>query len=478
MLIDVRTAYVVVGVLYLILPMTVWVLLKDYKQKSVTLWCAGGMLVGLGTAVLGLRPLLVQHLPGFITYTVFNAIVLVGYLSRVQSLRLDLKKPVPFKWLVMWVVLFVSIYEPARIGASDGFRIAIAYWFYSGVGFWLTSAAYEYERFFAIGQMRVIWLVYLIFSIVLCLRATLLALGLESADPFHNSILNLLLATLGMLTAVYSNLAYLGIMLAQAEKRNVASTKKNAELVSVLDKQAKVIRDLMRVQAFSVVGTYGSTVVHEILQPLTAMRFALENLKACPKLSEDKTTQARIVAVDSSAARAIAVIENLRNFIVEREVQIAPVRLDNIMREVLAITASRAKVLDVQVTLKINDDILVMADAHQLQRVVFNIVNNALDAIERNPESVIKQVLINTKYVQQKQFVLIKIIDSGVGLYATDQAEIFEWLSTSSNKGMGIGLALSKMLVESWRGNISAYNADPKVDGLSGAVIELKLQSA
>jgi len=111
--------------------------------------------------------------------------------------------------------------------------------------------------------------------------------------------------------------------------------------------------------------------------------------------------------------------------------------------------------------------------------VLFNIVNNALDSIERNPDNQPdRRVLIDAKYIQQKQFVLIKVIDSGLGLASKDQAEIFEWLSTGSSKGMGIGLALSKMLVESWRGHISAYNADPKVDGLSGAIFELKLQGA
>lgn len=328
--------------------------------------------------------------------------------------------------------------------------------------------------------MRFIWVSYFLLSITLLVRSFLLWVGLEDLTPFKNSFPNTLVMLLGLLTVIYSNLAYVGVMLVRAEKEGAASAQRNTKLVSALDKQAKVIKDLMRVQAFSVVGTYGSTVVHEVLQPLTAMRFALENLKAhVLKLSKDKTTQARIEAVDSSAARAIAVIENLRNFIVEREVRIGPVLLNAIMREVLAITASRAKALDVKIVLKIKGEISVMADGHQLQRVLFNIVNNALDAIERNSSSVAaNQILIDTKYVQQKQFVLIKVIDTGVGLEAKDQVEIFEWLSTSSNKGMGIGLALSKMLVESWRGHISAYNADPKVDGLSGAVFELKLQSA
>jgi signal transduction histidine kinase len=63
--------------------------------------------------------------------------------------------------------------------------------------------------------------------------------------------------------------------------------------------------------------------------------------------------------------------------------------------------------------------------------------------------------------------VLIKIIDSGTGIREGNEAKIFEWLETKSG-GMGIGLALSKMFVESWQGAISAYSANPTWMGFLG----------
>ncbi len=218
--------------------------------------------------------------------------------------------------------------------------------------------------------------------------------------------------------------------------------------------------------------------VHEVLQPLTAMRFALENLKIeIQKIKSNRMLTERLKAVESSADRATAVIENLRNFIVEREVDIRSVALNKILQDVLEIAQIRAQQLQVKIELIMQDKFFVQADEHQLERVLFNIVNNALDAIERNLESFQdRRLLINIKYIQQKTFVLIKVVDSGTGLQVKDPSVIFEWLSPNSNKGMGIGLALCKMLVESWRGSISAYNPDPKVDGLCGAVFELKLR--
>lgn len=481
MLIDVRTAYFILGLLYIILPLTVLLLLKDHKTIPVKFWCFGGLMAGLGMLTLGLRPFLEGKVHGLITYTLPNAMMVIGYSMRAHSLQLDIQKPIQKEWFIASIALFLVFFELARspLGTVQA-RMIVSYFWIGATIFLLAKAAYGYEKKFAITQIRFIWVTYFILAIVLIFKAFLLALNVEKALPFDNTFSNGLIIMFATLSVIYSNLAYVGIMLARAEIEGAHSAKKNTRLLTALNKQTKVIKDLMRVQAFSVVGTYGSTVVHEVLQPLTAMRFALENLKMhLLRLSQDKVTQDRIDAVDSSAARAISVIENLRNFIVEREVQVGPVSLNSIIREVLEITASRAAGMGVQITLNITDKITVLADAHQLQRVLFNIVNNALDAIERNPSNLtLKQILIDTKYVQQKQFVLIKVIDTGVGLQAKDQAEIFEWLSSSSSKGMGVGLALSRILVESWHGHISAYNADPNIDGLTGAVFELKLKSA
>jgi len=468
------------GLLYIVLPLSVFFLLREHKQPAVRLWCIGGLVVGVSLVFLALRPLLEERFSGFFVLTFSNTLLIVGYLTRFQSLRIDIEKPLSKIIFFGAIALYVGMFELARNSGHLVHRMVIAYFSAGLVIFMLATAAYQYEQKFGVKQIRFIWVSYYALALTLLVRSIFLSLGWDEAVTFQNSITNSLIVILGIFTVIYSNVAYVGVMLAKAEKEGIAATKKNEKLLKALHKQTGVIKDLMRVQAFSVVGTYGSAVVHEVLQPLTAMRFALENLKTqVLKGSKDKTTQARIDAVDSSAARVIAVIENLRNFIVEREVQIGSVSLNNIMLEVMEITSSRARKMGVEITLKIEDEISVMADAHQLQRVLFNILNNALDAIERcsnaNPNPC---VLINARYVQQKNFVLIKVIDSGVGLQSKDQIEIFEWLSTNSNKGMGIGLALSKMLVESWRGSISAYNADPKVDGLSGAVFELKLQSA
>jgi C4-dicarboxylate-specific signal transduction histidine kinase len=173
------------------------------------------------------------------------------------------------------------------------------------------------------------------------------------------------------------------------------------------------------------------------------------------------------------------VIENLRNFMVERNVEVKPVDIRLTLEEVIALVHPRVRALGVDISIESTiSNSAVLADQHQLERVFFNIINNALDAIDKRAIAWdMRRILIKLNHVQQKQFVLIKIIDSGPGIPEGEEARIFEWLETKSG-GMGIGLSLCRMLVESWQGAISAYSAKPELDGLSGAVFELKLKSA
>jgi C4-dicarboxylate-specific signal transduction histidine kinase len=284
----------------------------------------------------------------------------------------------------------------------------------------------------------------------------------------------------GMLAVVFSNIGYVAVVMGRVERDYQNSLIKNVEISQALEKRNASIKDLMRMQAFSTVGTYGATVVHEVLQPLTALRFGLENLESyLLKNNNDDNTKERLSAVKKPAERAIGVIENLRNFMVERNIDVKPVLLDEVIQSV--INLHQARVLELGASISMKSTIssgYVLADQHQLERVLFNIINNALDAIKHKAQTDLnKKIIIKIQHIQQKQFVLIKVIDSGDGIPEGMETKIFEWMETQSG-GMGIGLALSRMLVESWQGTISAYSASAEMDGLSGAVFELKLRSA
>jgi C4-dicarboxylate-specific signal transduction histidine kinase len=133
------------------------------------------------------------------------------------------------------------------------------------------------------------------------------------------------------------------------------------------------------------------------------------------------------------------------------------------------------KIAQQQVSIEViasDADLQVVADDAQINHVLINILDNAIDATANNTNNK-RDIKIKVRSAGHQ--VYVQVIDSGSGLSSKVQADMFNWLASNKVGGIGIGLALSKMFVESWGGKITGRNADPSTDQLSGALIELSL---
>lgn len=481
MFIDVKTAYFLLGFLYLVMPTSAYFYLKNFRSRTVSMWCFGGVLNGLALVMISFRPYMLNRYPDFITFTLLNTLIVAGYSLRIQSLRIEMQRGDSNYLLYGFILMFMIGYHACVVFGNDlGPRVIFALVVISILLFRLAWTAKLYQAHFKLHRIGFIASIYGLLGVALAVKVIMLVMGLESYDILEQSTINTIMTVTGILAVIYSNLGYIALVLAKVEKNYEATLAKNKEMVSVLDKRNASIKDLMRMQAFSAVGTYGATVVHEVLQSLTALRFGIENLEShLVKNNSDQESKARLAAVRKPAEKAIGVIESLRNFMVERNIDVKPVMLSEVLKSVVQLHQARVDAL--RVSISIQSSIVsgyVLADEHQLERVLFNIINNSLDAIERKTQSnKARNIIVKVQYIQQNQFILLKVIDSGDGIQNGKETKIFDWMETHSS-GMGIGLALSRMLVESWQGTISAYSANANLDGLSGAVFELKLKSA
>jgi signal transduction histidine kinase len=484
MFIDVKTAYFLLGFLYVVMPISVYFYLKNYRSSAVKYWCFGGVLNGLGLVIISFRPYMLDNFPDFFTFTLVNILIVSGYCLRIQSLRMDMKSNVHNYLMMAFILVFGIAYHLCVVlGDGLGPRVIFALSVISSLLLVLAWNGKVYEQHFSLKRVGYIANMYGLLGLAILVKVFLLILGYESYDVLQRSTVNTIMTITGILAVIYSNLGYVALVLAKVEKDYRKSVADNLEMSGLLAKRNVAIKEMMRAQAFSTVGAYGATVVHEVLQPLTALRFGLENLESYilenKDGKDDSKLKARLLAVSQPAERAVGVIEDLRRFMVERNIEIKPVPIDEVLASVINLQQSRLSKLGVNfsvVSTISNGNVL--ADQHQLERVIFNLLNNALDAIEQNNQATPnKSILIKLQYIQQKQFVMVKIVDSGEGIPEGMESKIFNWMETNSG-GMGIGLALSRMLVESWQGTLTAYTASVMVDGLSGAVFELKLRAA
>lgn len=475
---DLITATFVVGLMFFLFPVSVYVFLKEHRNLAVRLWCLGGILAGIGFMIIALRAEL-ANIPTSITYTLPNALFFSGTLLRLQSLKIDCKQPIKNRYLLLGTLLFILAYELVwRTLGIDQARNYLLPTFAIELLF-VVHTAWIYEKLHGIKTIRVISYNYFLYACILLIKTLSVVFGAEVSQLYTaQSTINIAMSLIAFTTVVYTNLGYVGVVLERVNRERTESLNENKKLVTLLKRKEAIISQYARTKAFSDIGGYGSSVIHEISQPLTAAWFALENLSSLLKKQKNIPIEItdRVNLVKQPTQQAIQIMKNLRSLMTKADFAVTSVNLSEKMNACLAILENKAKKNNVTITVAptIPVEMQVLADEAQINHVLINILDNAIDAVVNNPSPQAKREIV-ISITPMSKAVSIQFTDSGSGLSAKVILEMFNWLASNKAGGIGIGLALSKMFVESWGGQIKARNAKVTKTQLSGAVIELIL---
>ena len=220
--------------------------------------------------------------------------------------------------------------------------------------------------------------------------------------------------------------------------------------------------ELAHVARVTSLGALTASIAHEVNQPLTGIvtnaGTCLRRLSADPPDIEGAREAARRAIRDGN--RASDVVSRLRALFGKKEVTAEPVDLNDAIREVIALSLGDLHRHRVILQLEFADRLpLLQGDRIQLQQVVLNLLRNASEAmsgIEDRP----RRLLIRTE--QQGEEVRLTVQDSGVGLAPGDAERLFESFYTTKEDGMGIGLSISRSIIEAHHGRLWAIaNVDP-----------------
>jgi FixJ family two-component response regulator/signal transduction histidine kinase len=210
------------------------------------------------------------------------------------------------------------------------------------------------------------------------------------------------------------------------------------------------------------VGTMGvvvASLVHELTQPITAglanAETAVELVAApVPDIEELRATATDILA---DARRAGELIQQLRRFLRRGEAERTEFELGPLIDDVLRLARSKANELNIEVTSELPDALpAIEGDRIQLQQVLLNLLLNAFDAVAQN-EPAARRVAVRT--VAASGGVSVEVRDSGRGMDEPTLARIFEPFFTTKPRGMGLGLSISRTILEAHGGTLSAQSA-------------------
>jgi signal transduction histidine kinase len=218
-------------------------------------------------------------------------------------------------------------------------------------------------------------------------------------------------------------------------------------------------------------GELTASIAHEVNQPLAAI---VTNGNAClrwlahkpPNLQEAKQAVERIV---DNGNRASNIIERIRDLAKRSPIQKERLNINKLIHEIISLTATEIQQNRISLHAQLSDDLpLVLGDQIQLQQVLLNLILNAIEAMSSAAEGS-REILISSAKNELGD-VLVAVHDSGGGLETNTLERLFDAFYTTKPNGMGMGLAISRSIVEAHDGKIWATPNTPR-----GAIIQFTL---
>ena len=218
-------------------------------------------------------------------------------------------------------------------------------------------------------------------------------------------------------------------------------------------------RNLAHATRMSTMGALAGSLAHELNQPLTAI---LSNAQAGSRFLAKPTpdvAEVREVLQDiaQAAKRAGEVIRQLRTLVKKEDLRFDELELHHLVQEVVRLLHSDTVIRKVRIVLDFDKDPhSVRGDAVQLQQVILNLMLNAFDAMKDILESE-RAVCIRTRLANGSE-VQVEVSDRGTGIHPERLARLFEPFQTTKQEGLGLGLAISRTIVEAHGGRLWGIN--------------------
>jgi len=238
---------------------------------------------------------------------------------------------------------------------------------------------------------------------------------------------------------------YVGITMDMTERKRAEEER---------EKRRQLETDLAHINRVSMMGEMAASLAHEIKQPITA---AVMNAQACLRLlerNEPNIVKAHEAAFGMAgcAARAAEIIDRVRSLFGKNAPKHEAVDVNEIIRDIVVLLQNEARRHSVVVHAELAEDLpTVMGDQVQLQQVLMNLMLNGIESMRDAPG----ELRITSGQVDERE-VLISVSDTGVGLPAEKLDQIFNAFFTTKPQGTGMGLAISRSIIESHGGRLWA----------------------
>jgi len=232
--------------------------------------------------------------------------------------------------------------------------------------------------------------------------------------------------------------------------------------------------ELARVSRFSMMGELVASIAHEVNQPLAAIvansQAALRWISKDPPDYDEVTGTIKRIGRD--ADRASDVVKRVRNFLSTGSLKLERIQVYEMLQDLILILQATILETKTEIILNIEEDLPVfMGDPIQIQQVLLNLIVNAIEAMREQLS--IKRTLHINVLNNLREGIIFSVKDSGSGIAPELHEKIFEALFSTKSKGLGMGLAISKTIIENHAGRLRFVS---KVDDGAEFIFNVPIQ--
>jgi two-component system sensor kinase FixL len=238
------------------------------------------------------------------------------------------------------------------------------------------------------------------------------------------------------------------------------------------DRLQELQSELVHISRLTAMGEMASALAHELNQPLSAIA---NYMKGSRRLLEDRTDERSATlreAMDKAADQALRagqIIRRLRDFVARGESERRVESVNKLVEEASALALVGAKDQGVRVRFQFDPSIeLVLADKVQIQQVLLNLIRNSIEAMQESPK---RELVISTAPAED-DMIAVSVADTGSGIAPEMATQLFQPFITTKRNGMGVGLSISRTIVEGHGGQIG-----PEPNPVGGTIFRFTLRA-
>lgn len=464
-----------------LMPALAWVLLKGQRDTAARFWFAGTACYALTVSLFVVQTIL----PSTAHLILSFALVTLMLMLMAESLRRELRRgPTPWGWIAVLPTVNAALLVPLHheLGADVARAVQLGIISALDLGCCALLAA-------VIRQKKSRALVFVLVAFLVVVITNLLRVYAFVAQGEPPQLLNFTISSnLGFLanylSVVVYSLGYWGFVIeksrtalwteaterARAQQGELLAMERERSTLEVVRQREELIGQLVKMQRAAQAGALSASIAHEINQPLASVRLGAEEALMLQKSDPGSDRLALLLQrIAEENKRAAGIIRTLRTLFGGYQAQAETRTVDEVILATVDLVKARAKDLKIELRLELAAATPVSLGAGELDQVMLNLISNALDSLATaaTPQG---QVLVSSQADASE--VVIQVSDNGSGISPEIHEQLFDLFATSRAEGIGLGLWLSRHIVERQGGSISARS------GVPGAAFTVRLPRA